>query len=131
MTTTGTGTASWGADLAWYLGLVVATGVAFGLGGGVVAGVLAAAGMGLFTAVLAVGRRRIDAVRVMGGAGDERNRELYTRSLATAGGVLGLVVTGWFLVGVATGEIDLVLLVLTLLFAVTFVGSSIVSSLRG
>jgi hypothetical protein len=126
-----TQTRSWRADLGWYAGLTLATGACFALGGGLVAGALAAAGMAAFTAVLAIGRRRVDALRVVGGAGDERNRALYTRSLATAGGALGLAVTGWFLVGVARGRVDGAMLVLTVGFAVVFVGSSVHASLRG
>jgi hypothetical protein len=122
---------SWRADLWWYLGLVVASGLAFGVGQGVRAGVLAAVGMLVFTVVLAVGRRRSDAVRVVGGAGDERNRELYNRSLATAGAVLGLTVTGWYLLGVAQGRADGTLLVLTVLFAAVFLGAAAVNSQRG
>jgi hypothetical protein len=122
---------SWRSDATWYGTLVVATGLAFGLGGGVLAGGLAAAGMLAFTVALAFGRRNVDAVRVVGGAGDERNQALYTRSLAAAGGLLGLVVTGWFLVGVAQGETDAVLLALTVLFAVSFVGSSVYHAAKG
>ena len=43
--TTSTPTTPWRAEPGWYLGIAVACGVAFGLGGGVVAGLLAAAGM--------------------------------------------------------------------------------------
>jgi hypothetical protein len=93
----------------------------------------AAGGYGLLalTVVLALGRRRIDAIRVVGGAGDERNRDLYVRSLAVAGGVLGLAVTGWYLISVARGEPDGTLLVLTVLFAAVFVGAGVVGSWRG
>jgi hypothetical protein len=122
---------SWRSDLWWYLGLVVATGLAFGIGQSVLAGVLAASGMLAFTLLLALGRQRIDALRVVGGAGDERNRELYVRSLAVAGGIVGLTVTGWFLVGVARGETSTALLVLTLLFAVSFVASATYHARRG
>jgi hypothetical protein len=124
-------TRSWSSDLAWYLGLVGVTGVAFGIGAGPVAGLLAASGMLGFTVLLAIGRRRIDALRVVGGAGDERNQELYMRSLATAGGTLGLAVTGWFLVTVAAGEADGRLMILTVLFAGTFVGTAFVRASRG
>lgn len=125
------GTRSWRSDLAWYLGLVVACGIAFGVGGGMAAGVLAAAGMLAFTLLLAFGRRRVDALRVAGGAGDERNRELSTQALAVAGGVLGLVVTGWFLLDVARGEVDAQLMALTVLFAVSFLSASAYRSVRG
>lgn len=122
---------SWRADLAWYLGITVACGLAFGLGQGPAAGGLAAAGMLAFTVALALGRRRVDAIRVVGGSGDERNRDLYTRSLAAAGGILGLTVTGWYLLTVAQGETSSTLAVLTLLFAGTFIGTAVVSSWRG
>jgi hypothetical protein len=123
--------ASWRADLWWYLGLVAACGLAFGVGMSPLAGVLAATGMLAFTLLLALGRRQVDALRVVGGAGDERNRDLYTRSLAVAGMVLGLVVTGWYLVTVARGEPDTTLLVLAVLFAGVFVGSSVFHAARG
>jgi len=131
MTTDRDPATAWRADLVWYLGIAAASGLAFGLGQGVAAGLVAAATMLAFTVVLALGRRRIDAIRVVGGAGDERNRDLYTRSLAVAGGVLGLAVTGWYLISVARGEPDGTLLVLTVLFAVVFVGAGVVSSWRG
>jgi hypothetical protein len=126
-----TPSSSWRADLWWYLALVVACGLAFGFGVSPLAGVLAAAGLLGFTLLLALGGRRVDALRVVGGAGDERNRDLYTRSLAAAGMVVGLVVTGWFLVTVALGKADTTLLVLTVLFAGVFVGSSVVHAARG
>jgi hypothetical protein len=129
--TTSSPTTAWRAELGWYLGIAVACGVAFGLGGGVVAGLLAAAGMLTVTLVLAVGRRRVDALRVFGGAGDERNQQLYVRSLAASGGLLGLTVTGWFLLDVARGSIDAELLVLMLLFTVSFAASSLYYSRRG
>ena len=122
---------SWRADLAWYLGLTAAVGIAFGVGQGLLAGLLAAGGMLAFTAVLAVGRRRFDTLRVAGGAGDERNQRLYEQALAVSGGILGLLVTAWFLVGVARGEPDLVLLTLTVVFAATFVLGAAIASRRG
>ena len=123
--------AAWRADLAWYLGITAASGLAFGIGRGLLAGLLAGATMLALTLVLALGRRRIDAVRVVGGAGDERNRDLYVRSLAVAGGVVGLAVTCWYLISVARGEPDGVLLALSLLFATVFVGAGVVNSWRG
>jgi hypothetical protein len=131
MTTERDPVTAWRADLAWYLGIAAASGLAFGLGQGVVAGLLAGTTMLAFTVVLALGRRRIDAIRVVGGAGDERNRDLYMRSLAVAGGVLGLTVTGWYLISVARGEPDGTLLALTVLFAAVFVGAGVISSWRG
>jgi hypothetical protein len=121
----------WRADLAWYIALVVAVGVAFGLGQGPLAGAVAGAGMLAFTVLLALGRARFDALRVAGGAGDERNRSLYAGALAVSGGVLGLVVTGWFLVSVARGATDPVLMVLVVLFSVTFLASAAVAARNG
>jgi len=69
---------AWRADLAWYFGIAVASGLAFGFGQGLVAGLLAGATMLAFTVVLALGRRRIDAIRVVGGSGDERNTSRCT-----------------------------------------------------
>lgn len=56
---------AWRADLGWYLGIVAASGLAFGLGQGPMAGLLAAATMLAFTLLLAFGRRRIDAITVL------------------------------------------------------------------
>ena len=124
-------TTAWRAELAWYLAITAATGVAFGVGGSPVAGLAAGGGMLAFTLALAFGRRRVDALRVAGGAGDERNRELYVRSLAVAGGVVGLVTTGWFLATVAAGRVDGPLAVLTALFAVSFLAASAYTAATG
>lgn len=74
----------------------------------------------LLTVGLGLGRNRFDALRVAGGAGDERNRDLYRRSLAVSAVVLALVLPGWWLVTVLQGSPDNTLMALWTLFGVTF-----------
>lgn len=100
----------------WWLAAVVLTGVAFGIGSDPVTGVVIGGGMAVLVAVLHIGRRRSDAVRVLGGAGDERNQLLATRATSAAGGVLALVMTAWFLVSAVRGEPNSTLMVLLPLY---------------
>ena len=119
---------SWRTELIAYvvITVVVTTGLWIGLGpraalqtGGVLV---------LLTVALGLGRRRVDALRVAGGAGDERNRDLYTRSLAAAATVLAFVLPGWWLVTVLQGEPDDTLMLLWTLFGVTFLIAAVVNS---
>lgn len=79
----------------------------------------------LFTALIHFGRRRSDAIRVIGGVGDERNRNLYTRATAVGGSVLWLVTVVWYLVTIASGEPDPTLGTLLLVFSVATIGAGI------
>ena len=116
---------SWRGDLIWWLGIAAATGAAFWIGNGPRAGLIAGGWMLLITAVVGVGRRWSDAIRIVGGAGDERNRNLYTRATAVGGSVLAIAIPGWWLVTVARGEPDRTLLALWLLFGVSSVGAAV------
>lgn len=83
------------------------------------------------TAILHFGRRRSDAIRAASGAGDERDLLLYTRAMATAGTVLGLTVTAWWLVTVASGNPNDTLFVLVILFSGSFFGAAAIHANRG
>ncbi len=107
-------------DLVWWLLASVITVGAFWIGVGPSGALVAGLWMvGLMT-VLFIGRRRSDAVRAVIGGGDERDRDLYTRATSTAGVVLGLAVTGWWLASVATGAPNQDLFTLTIIFSSTF-----------
>ena len=95
------------------------------------AGLLIGGAMVALVAVLRLGRRRIDAVRVVGGAGDERNQLLSTQATAVTSGVLVMVMTGWFLVSAALGEPNETLMILLPLYLVVQVVSSAYLARRG
>jgi hypothetical protein len=118
-------TASWRADLAWYLTISAAVGIAFGIGQGPIAGAVAGSGMLLYTAIIFVGRRHVDAIRVVGGEGDERTRALYTRATAAGGVTVWFVTLVWWLVGVARGEPNPTLPVLLLVFGLATIAASV------
>lgn len=106
----------WRVDVRWWAASAVLTGVAFAIGRGVAQGVVVGGAMLALVAVLHLGRDRSDAVRVVGGAGDERNQQLSARATATASGALALIMTGWFLLSAATGELNTTLMVLLPLY---------------
>ena len=91
------------------------------IGGGLVFG---------FMVLVVVARRRSDAFEVMSGVGDERTRHLYVRSVAFAGTVMSVVLPGWWLVTVATGEPNTTLSLLCAIFAVSWVAGVVVLSRR-
>jgi hypothetical protein len=108
---------------------LVATG--FWMADGAESGLLAGAWMLAFVGAVHFGRRRSDAISVVGGIGDERTRNLYTRSLAFAGAVLSFVIPGWWLITVVQGRPSQTLALLGAIFAVSFVGAAFVVSRRG
>lgn len=116
---------SWRGDLIWWLAIAAAMGGAFWIGNGPRAGLIAGGWMLLITAVVGIGRRWSDAIRIVGGAGDERNRDLYTRATAVGGSVLAIVIPGWWLVTVARGDPDRTLFVLWLVFGVSSVAAAV------
>ncbi len=121
----------WRVDVGWWAASAVLTGVAFGIGQGLTAGLLIGGAMVALVVVLHLGRRRIDAVRVVGGAGDERNQLLSTRATAVTSGVVVMVMTGWFLVSAALGEPNETLMILLPLYLVVQVVSSAYLARRG
>lgn len=126
-----TSNTTWRSELVWWLAISVATGAAFWIGAGPLAGVIAGGSMLALTAIVHFGRRRSDSLRVVGGAGDERTRDLYTRATAAAGSVLGLVVIGWWLIGVASGDPDPTLMVLAAVFGLSFLAAAAYHARQG
>jgi hypothetical protein len=87
-------------------------------------GLIVGGAMVVLVAVLHFGRRRIEAVRVVGGAGDERNQLLSTRATAVTSGILALIMTGWFLVSAVRGELNTTLMILLPLYLAIQVATS-------
>ena len=100
--------------------------VAFAIGGDLGSAFLSAGIVVAFMLVVHFGRRRSQALEVMGGIGDERTRHLYTGATAFAGSVMAFVMPGWWLVTVAQGDPNATLGVLCAVFAVVWVGAAIV-----
>ena len=107
--------------------------VAFAIGGYLGSAFLSAGIVVAFVLLVHFGRRRSQALEVMGGIGDERTRHLYTGATALytgatafAGSVMAFVLPGWWLVTVAQGDPNETLGVLCAVFAVVWVGAAIV-----
>ena len=113
------------------LAIAAATAAAFWIADGPTAAIFPAALIGGFSLLVYFGRTRSDTLDVMSGIGDERSRTLYTRSLALTGSVLSLVLPGWWLVTVATGEPDETLTLVCALFGVTFIVATLFVAKRG
>jgi uncharacterized membrane protein len=100
--------------------------VAFAIGGDLGSAFVSAGIVVAFVLVVHFGRRRSQALEVMGGIGDERTRHLYAGATAFAGSVMAFVLPGWWLVTVAQGDPNETLAVLCAVFAVVWVGAAIV-----
>ena len=100
--------------------------VAFAIGGDLGSAFVSAGIVLAFVVFVHFGRRRSEALEVMGGLGDERTRHLYTGATAFAGSVMAFVLPGWWLVTVAQGDPSETLAALCAIFAVVWVGAAIV-----
>jgi uncharacterized membrane protein len=100
--------------------------VAFAIGGDLGSAFISAGIVVAFVLFVHFGRRRSQALEVMGGLGDERTRHLYTGATAFAGSVMAFVLPGWWLVTVAQGDPNETLSALCAIFAVVWVGAAIV-----
>ena len=109
-------------------GLLLGAGVfvAFAIGGDLGSAFVSGGIVVAFVLFVHFGRRRSEALEVMGGIGDERTRHLYTGATAFAGSVMAFVLPGWWLVTVAQGDPNETLGVLCAVFAVVWVGAAIV-----
>jgi hypothetical protein len=81
--------------------------------------------------LVVVARHRSDTFQLMSGDGDERTRHLYVRSVAFAGSVMSVVLPGWWLVTVASGEPNATLSLLCAIFALSWIGAVVVLPRRG
>jgi hypothetical protein len=100
--------------------------VAFAIGGDLGSAFVSAGIVLAFVVFVHFGRRRSEALEVMGGLGDERTRHLYTGATAFAGSVMAFVLPGWWLVTVAQGDPSETFAALCAIFAVVWVGAAIV-----
>ena len=75
--------------------------------------------------------RRGGTLETMSGVGDERTRVLAQRATAFTGNAMALVLAAWGLVAAAAGEFNTTIGILSLIFAVIWVGASAVYSRRG
>ena len=109
-------------------GLLLGAGVfvAFAIGGDLGSAFISAGIVVAFVLFVHFGRRRSQALEVMGGIGDERTRHLYTGATAFAGSVMAFVLPGWWLVTVAQGDPSETFAALCAIFAVVWVGAAIV-----
>jgi len=124
-------TDEWRGELVVWIGIAVVMTAAFGIGRGLTSALIVGGWMLLVIGLVHFGRSRIDAVRIVGGAGDERNRDLYTRVNAFAGTVLWAVITSWWLVTVFRGEHDPKLSALVLIHAASCAASAVYYAHRG
>jgi hypothetical protein len=67
----------------------------------------------------------------MSGVGDERTRVLAQRATAFTGNAMALVLAVWGLVAAAIGEFNTTIGILSLIFALIWIGASAVYSRRG
>jgi len=118
-------------QLAGMLLVAAATGVAFAVGEGVGEGLLTFALVAAFALLVHVGRRRSATLEAVGGIGDERAQSLYLRASSFAGGVMSVVLPGWWLVTVVQGDPDPRLSTLCAVFAVSFLGAAAWLARRG
>jgi len=87
--------------------------------------------LAVFGAVLHLGRKRSETIKIMGGMGDERIRTLSTRALAFAGGVMAVALPTAWLVTVMADDENYLVGALTALFAASFVAASVFLAQRG
>jgi uncharacterized membrane protein len=111
--------------------IAAATGAAFWIGDGLEEALPPFLILLAFAALVLFGRSRSDTVRTIAGVGDERTRSLYERSVAFAGNVVSVAVPTWWLVTVALGEPNDTLVIVALIFGVSFILASLVLSRRG
>ena len=122
---------NWTAQLIGMILIGAAAVAAFWVSEGLESAAATAVIMGGFIAAVHFGRRRFDALEVMGGVGDERIRSLYTRAIALTGTVMSFVLPGWWLVTVAQGDPNETLGLLCGIFGVAFILSGVVVARRG
>jgi hypothetical protein len=124
-------TDEWPYSLAGWVAVAALATAAFWIGSGPSSALIVGVWMLLLVGGVHLGRRRVDALRIAGGAGDERNRQLYSRVNAFTGSVLWAVITAWWLTGVFRGEQDSKLMLLVCIHAVSYFGSAAYYSFKG
>jgi uncharacterized membrane protein len=118
-------------QLAGMLLIALATGVAFAIGTSLGEGLVTGGIVATFALLVHLGRGRSSTIEAIGGIGDERTASLYLRASSFAGGVMSVVLPGWWLVTVVQGDPDSRLSALCAVFAVSFLGASVWLARRG
>jgi len=118
-------------QLAGMLVIAAAGTAAYWIGQGASGGLQAAALLFGLTLLIHFGRRRGGTLETMSGVGDERTSVLAQRATAFTGNAMALVLAGWGLVAAAIGEFNTTIGILSLIFALIWVGASAVYSRRG
>jgi hypothetical protein len=118
-------------QLAGMLLIAAAGTAAYWIGQGTSGGLQAGALLFGLALLIHIGRRRGGTLETMSGVGDERTRVLAQRATAFTGNAMALVLAGWGLVAAAIGEFNTTIGILSLIFAVIWVGASAVYSRRG
>ena len=119
------------ANLAWMLGLTAIVVTVFWIADGPLSAAIVGGWLGIFIAVMHLGRKRSEAVRIMGGMGDERVRALYTRALAFAGATMAFALPATWLASVLADDENYLVAALAGLFGTAFIGASIWLEQRG
>jgi uncharacterized membrane protein len=119
------------AQLVGMLAIAAIGTAAYWIGEGASGGLQAAAILFGFVLVLHVGRRRSATLETFSGIGDERTRSLAQRSSSFTSYAMAFVLAGWGLVAAATGHYNTTIGVLSVVYAVTFLGACGVFSRRG
>jgi hypothetical protein len=119
------------ANLIWMLALSAAVVAVFWIADGPLSAAIVGGWLGVFIAVMHLGRKRSEAVKIMGGMGDERIRSLSTRALAFAGGIMAFALPATWLASVLADDENYAVAALSAVFATAFIGASIVLEQRG
>ena len=119
---------SWRPELITHVLITVVVSTALWIGLGRAAALQTGGVLVALTVALWLGRRRVDALRVAGGAGDERNQDLYGRALASTAALMAFVIPGWWLVTVLQGTPDTTLARLWVVFGVSFLAAAVYQS---
>jgi hypothetical protein len=118
-------------QLAGMLAITTATVVAVWVGIGPSDALFAGALLLAFTVFLQLGRRRSDTIQTMSGIGDERTRMLNVRAAAFTANAMSLIIPAWWLITVVRGEPNDTLSALGAIYALTWIGATIVYARRG
>ena len=119
------------ANLLWMLGLTAVVVAVFWIVDGALSAAIVGAWLGAFVALMHFGRKRSEAIKIMGGMGDERIRTLSTRALAFAGGVMAFALPATWLASVLAEDENYAVAALAAVFATSFIGAAIVLEQRG
>ena len=119
------------ANLMWMLAIGAVAVTVLWITEGVIPALTVAGWLALFIAVLHLGRKRSEAIKIMGGMGDERIQALSTRALAFAGGVMAVALPTAWLGSVMADNENYLVGGLSAVFATAFIGASIVLERRG